>query len=295
MSWTPWQTTQLADSAFPAASCLPCTLAEALKDLEESLRALGTDYIDLWLLHDRSRASELTPDLIEAQQLAKKQGKVRFVGVSTHRGQAQIVPAMIKSGKFDAVMLTYNFAMDTAEVEPLIQLARDAGLGVIAMKVLAGSFRLDPAMYERGRAVMRRTGAGLAALKWVLRNKNVDVAIPSMVDMSQLEENIRAMSEPFDGPDDKLLEAYLDRFGPRYCRMCGRCEGTCSKGLPVADLMRFLTYAEGYGRFPLARERFLQLPAETRKIRCTCPSCTHEYVFGVRVAEHVRRAQKLFV
>ena len=44
---------------------------------------------------------------------------------------------------------------------------------------------------------------------------------------------------------------------PVYCRMCGQCEGACAKGLPVADVLRFLTYADGYGQFALGRERFL--------------------------------------
>ena len=50
--------------------------------------------------------------------------------------------------------------------------------------------------------------------------------------------------------------------------MCGKCEGACQKGLPVADVLRFLTYADGYGQFALGRERFLELtPSRTRPLR----------------------------
>ena len=79
---------------------------EAVEDLETSLKTLGTDYIDIWLLHDRSRASEISPELVEVMLSAKKQGKARFIDVSTHRGQAQVIPALVANGQFDVVMAT---------------------------------------------------------------------------------------------------------------------------------------------------------------------------------------------
>jgi len=224
---------------------------------------------------------------------AKKQGKARFIGVSTHRGQVEVIPALIKNGQFDAVMVTYNFAMDNAKTLPPIQSARQAGLGVIGMKALAGSFRLDPASYDRAKAAMKQPGAALAALKWALRGDLMDTVIPSMVDMDQLAENVRAMAESFGEADGKLLAGYLDRFGPVYCRMCGACEGACPKGLPVSDMQRVLAYLDGYRQFPLARERFLRLPERAQRTACDCSVCTVECAFGVDVARRVRRAQEL--
>src|ERR1051326_7530251 len=55
-----------------------------LKDLDTSLKELGTDYVDIWYLHAKNAPSDVRDDMIEAQQLAKKQGKIRFAGVSTH-------------------------------------------------------------------------------------------------------------------------------------------------------------------------------------------------------------------
>jgi succinate dehydrogenase/fumarate reductase-like Fe-S protein len=63
----------------------------------------------------------------------------------------------------------------------------------------------------------------------------------------------------------------------------------------VADVLRFLMYAEGYGQFPLGRERFLELPAELRQVRCNlCPSCAVRCPNGVQVAQRLSRAQELF-
>ncbi len=86
--------------------------------------------------------------------------------------------------------------------------------------------------------------------------------------MAQLDENLRAMAEPWTPADEQLLAARFERIRPDYCSMCGQCEGTCPKGLPVADVLRFLTYAEGYGQFALGREHFGLLPAALRDVRC---------------------------
>ena len=68
------------------------TRADALADLDTSLRELGTDHVDIWYLHAKSRPEEVTDNLIDAQQTAKKAGKIRFAGVSTHSNQATLIP-----------------------------------------------------------------------------------------------------------------------------------------------------------------------------------------------------------
>ena len=135
----------------------------------------------------------------------------------------------------------------------------------------------------------------LAMLKWVLRNRNVDTTIPSITDFDQLDENLKAMSEIYTPVDEKLLAARLEHLSPLYCRMCGDCNEVCAKGLPVADLIRYVSYAEGYGEYAMAREHFLELPAHLRDVRCAeCKECTVECPYGVHVAARVSRAQELF-
>ncbi len=264
----------------------------ALKELDTSLKELKTDYLDIWYLHDKGKASDLTEGLFEAQQRAKKAGKIRFAGVSTHGGHAEVIPAAIKRGRFNVILSSYNFAMDK-QMEGLIQSAQRAGVGVVAMKVIAGSFPL-PGISSQARALMKRPGAALAALKWVLRNPNVATTIPSMTDSDQLMENVKAMAAPFSPADQKLLAAQLDTIRPLYCRMCGACDGRCPKGVPVADALRCLMYAEGYGQFPLARARFQRLPRQAATSGChLCPSCAVECPNGVRVQERLIRAQEL--
>jgi hypothetical protein len=276
------------------SSKTPSTTKElALKDLETSLRELGTDYLDIWYLHAKSKPEQITEDLLEAQRIAKRDGKVRFVGISTHAGQAELVPAVLAARHFDVLLTSYNFTMEPA-MEGLLSSARNAGLGIVAMKVMAGGFRRikqgDP-LYPK----FERDGAMLAMLKWVLRNRNVDTTIPSITDLDQLDQNLRAMSERFTPADEKLLAERLDYLKPLYCRMCGKCEASCRHGLPVPDLVRYVSYAEGYGQFALGRANYLELPPEHRAVECArCDGCTVTCPNGVRVAERVSRARELF-
>jgi hypothetical protein len=267
---------------------------EALNDLDTSLKELGTDHLDIWYLHAKTKPEEVTDDLIEAQQTAKKAGKIRFAGVSTHAGQPTLVPWLAKNPNIDVVLSAYNFTLEPAVTTALEQAAA-AGKGVVAMKVMAGGFRTikpgDPAY-----AKLKQDGGLLAALKWAMRNpKVVNTTIPSITDNDQLAENLTAMGHPYGAAEEKLLAERLELIRPLYCRTCGQCDGACRQGLPVADMLRILTYADGYGQFALGRERFLELAPEHTSVKCgDCPSCTVQCPHGVKVVERLIRAQELF-
>jgi hypothetical protein len=269
------------------------TKQQALDQLDESLKRLGTDYLDIWFIHAKSKGAQLTDERLEANEIAKKAGKVRFHGVSTHGGHEDIIPAMIQKGTFDVVLASYNFTMGD-KIDAALAAAKKAGLGTVAMKVMAGgSRRAKPG--DPMATLMKREGSPLAMLKWVLKNPNIDTTVPSITDMDQLDDDMKAMTQSFGAPDEKLLVARLREIRPYYCSMCGGCEGSCAKGLPVSDIIRYVSYADGYGQFPLGRESFLQIDEELRSVRCgDCAGCTVECPNGVRVAERVARAQELF-
>ncbi len=265
----------------------------ALTDLETSLRELATDYVDIWYLHAKDDPSQINDDLLEAQRIAKQQGKIRFAGVSTHSGQQKVLPYLAPRGLVDVVLVAYNFTMTRGMTEAVEEAAK-SGLGVVAMKVMAGGFRKtkpgDP-LYDK----LKTEGTMLAALKWAIRDSNVHTTVPSMTDMDQLDENLRAMREPFGSTDDKLLARQSEFIRPLYCRMCGECRGTCAKGLPVEDVLRYVTYAEGYGQFAVGREKFLALGSGMTAVRCgDCENCTVTCPHGVKVSDRLSRAQELF-
>jgi len=268
----------------------------ALAHLETSLKELQTDYLDIWYLHSKSKPEHITDELLEAQRIAKQQGKIRFAGISTHVGHRELIPAVIKSGRFDVLLASYNFTMGHT-IDDLLEQTRAAGIGVVAMKVFAGGYKPIPAVKNDPEVIQKlhREGAMFAALKWAMKSKFVDTTIPSITDLDQLDEDLRSMESPFTAADEKVLSAQLEFLRPRYCRMCNSCDGVCSQGLPVADVLRFLMYAEGYGQFPMARENFLAMPEELRNVRCgDCTDCTVKCVNGVHVRERLQRAQEIF-
>jgi predicted aldo/keto reductase-like oxidoreductase len=277
------------------------TKKEALADLDTSLRELQSDYIDIWQLHNKTRPEDVTDELIDALQTAKASGKVRFVGITSHLNVPVMLSHMLKRGGTDVTLVGYNFTFKP-EVTEAIQAARQAGMGIIAMKVLAGGFariqNTAPRFEGSPNALiqtLKQDGAMTAAIRWALSNESVDTSAVCMSDFEQVEENVRAMSQPFSENDRALLGAKLAFLSPRYCRMCGACGGVCDKGLPVPDLLRFLTYAEGYRDFPLGRQSYLGLPEHVRKIRCRdCRICTVDCPNGVQVRERLIRAQELF-
>lgn len=287
------------------------TRQEAIDHLHTSLRELGTDYLDIWYLHSRSSPEEVTDELLEVQREAKKAGKIRFAGVSTHFNMDRMLAHLVQRRQTDVVLTTYNFAMRNVatadqqarktDMTAAIDAARKAGMGIVVMKAMAGGvarvgrgdrlYGADPAALKK---VLGTEGGALAAIKWVLRNRSVDTAIVCMTDNEQLDENLRAMSEPYTEKDDRTLASLLAFIGPRYCRMCGACNGVCDKGVPVPEMLRYLSYAEGYGQFAMARQRFLELPRSAREIRCRdCSSCSVECPNGVHVRSRLMLAQEL--
>ncbi len=254
---------------------------EALQQLETSLKELGTDYLDIWFLHSKDNPAEVTDELLEATQIAKKQGKVRFAGLSTHRPEV-MMPVIIKVGVLDVALITYNYTMGD-RIESAIESANQAGLGVVAMKVMArGKKQVNPSVAP-------------AALKWAIKSPKVHTSIPSMVDMDQLDQNMKVMGASFADSDRTTLGASLKEMSSVYCRMCGSCHGQCPQGLPVANILRYLTYAEGYGQFALGREKFLSLPEEIQQVRCgDCATCSIQCPNGVQVRHRLSRAQQVF-
>lgn len=268
--------------------------ADALAHLDTSLRELQTDHVDVWYLHNRSNPSECPDELFDAQDEAVKAGKARFRGVSFHANHEQMFRFLIDKGRTEVILVSYNFTMGE-KIEPLMKEASDKGIGIVAMKVMAGGWRRvregDP-MREK----LSKPGAFAAALKWAVRRPFVHTSIPGILDLDQLDENWRAVVTGYKPEvDDRLLAAQLDLIRPVYCRSCGACTGACPQGLPVSDIVRYVNYADGYGEFALGRDQFRMLPDAVREARCSdCARCVVQCPNGVRVAERVARAQELF-
>ena len=262
--------------------------AGALAELDTSLKELNTDHLEVWHLHGKDSVAQITDELLDAEITAKQQGKIRFIGVSTHNLTA-VVDRILEVKVVDVVQPLYNFAADPGYAAAIEKL-HNAGVGLVAMKVMARSDGHSKRATEK-----KPEDFFTAALKWVIRNPAIGTTVPSMTDIDQLEANFGVMAQSFTDADSKILTARLEDIHGYFCRMCGQCDGKCVKGLPVADMVRFVMYADGYGQFALGREHFQSMPAEFQQVRCgDCADCPVKCPHGISAPERLSRAQHLF-
>lgn len=262
-----------------------------INDLETSLKTLGVDYVDILHLHGRDNPSQIPDDAIEGLETCKKSGKTRFIGFSCHDPN-NMVDFAIKTGKFDVIQTTYSFPIGGIYRDRAIKKLHEAGIGVVAMKVVVALSGWNLKSVDNPPATK---GEGpLAGIKWVLQNPAIGTTVPFMRTIPELEMNFRAMSEPYMPADEKLLFSMNEQIRPDYCRMCYECKGQCPKGIPVADVLRFLAYHDFCGNYHQAVVNFRDLSQEIREVRCSeCSSCAIQCPNGVYVQERLVRAQSL--
>jgi len=219
------------------------------EQLDLSLQRLGLDYVDILYLHNHSsRDSVLAPENLEMIQKAKNSGKARFVGVSTHSNEPEVIRAAIQGKIYDVILSGYNFRKDyIKDLDAAIAEAAAAGMGIVAMKTLAGAF------WDKLRTEPINTKA---ALKWALNNPNITTAIPGMTTFDQLKTDLEVVKDLHLTPEE-LYDLKMGETGNLtglYCQGCQRCLPQCAKGLPIPEMMRAYMYAYGYRNLGAAHE-----------------------------------------
>jgi aryl-alcohol dehydrogenase-like predicted oxidoreductase len=193
------------------------------ENVEQRLRNLGTDHIDILQLHTWTRAWNRSPGPFEVMRDLKKEGKVRFVGVSTPEHDQNSVIDLMKGGWVDVVQVIYNIFEQEPAAE-LLPAAAESGVGIIVRVVFdegsltgkwgkdtvfpEGDFRRNYFAGDRlGRAVARAAkvaaeldGSGMtlpqAAIKFALAHPAVSTVIPGMRNPAQAEANCAVSDLP---------------------------------------------------------------------------------------------------
>ncbi|NIA16698.1 MAG: twin-arginine translocation signal domain-containing protein [Nitrospiraceae bacterium] len=276
------------DKVFVATKAKPGSTRKMVNQVSQSLSLLKTDYVDLLQLHSISSKNAIMDEEIRTVMAeAKKKGQTRFIGVTTHKNEEEVIQAVLDDPDklYDTILVKYNF-QSPGSLKALIAKAAAAGIGIIAMKTQAGGYTTK----ELGDISPHQ-----AALKWVLQDTNVTAAIPAMVDLAQLEEDTAVMGMPMTPVDVATLNRYQKACAPYYCHMCGACETTCANGVDIPNVNRSLMYAEGYGDIALARSAYGEIaPAATPAACGDCTQCTARCVRGLDIAAKMQRAGRLF-
>ena len=280
----------LRNKIYVATKTLPTsnTKKDIFNDVETSLSKLQIDYIDVIQLHNlKSKERAFVPEVREALAELRKQGKVRFLGVTTHTNQAEVLNALVDDPEkfFNMALVGYNFKSET-EIKSAIARAVKAGIGIVAMKTQAGGYKTD----AHGPISPHQ-----AALKWVLQDSNVTCAIPGIKDMEMLKENISVMGMKLTRTDEQILKHYSEAIQPYYCHFCAKCEPTCQKNVAISIINRCLMYVEGYGSIELARSTYNEIQPDKSASAClNCPECVARCVNSVNITDRMHRAQTLF-
>lgn len=274
---------------YVATKIQPASIKKAaiFRDVETSLKALETDYIDVIQLHNLTDSDRIfSPEIREALVKLKEQGKVRFFGVTSHTNQVQVLNALMEDKDifFDTALVGYNFKSGSDLKDAIARAARKK-IGIIAMKTQAGGYETDS---------MGSISPHRAALKWVLQDTNVAAAIPGMRNMSELKEDIGAMGLKLSYFDKLILKRYSAAISPFYCSFCGRCEPACPCGVEISTINRCVMYAEAYKNMDLSRTTYNEIPQAVSARACLdCDTCTARCVNGLDIPAKMARARKL--
>jgi len=258
------------------------TEEEFLKKLEASLRRLKMDYVDILYHHDVSpKESALYGPVMNAMDKAKRAGKTRCLGLTTHMNVAEVVQAAADSNFYEVVMAAYNFKQkDHLQIREAIAKAANAGLGVVAIKVISGE------LVEGEKPINPR-----ASLKWVLQDSNVHATIPGFSTFEEMNIDLSVMEDLIltDAEKEDLKRAAS--VAGSYCQGCGQCLKQCNGKLPIPDLMRAYMYAYGYRQPALAQSLVasLDLPPQVCEDCSSCPViCLNQWNVRGKICDIVR-------
>jgi uncharacterized protein len=262
------------------------TTEDFLTKFDTSLSRLKMNYVDILYVHSVNNPELLEhKPLLNAIKKLKKDGRIRFVGISTHSNEAAVVAAAASTENWDVVLTAYNFMQTYSnELKSAIRKANEAGIGIVAMKTMAGGGFFDK---EKTKPINTT-----AALKWALSNPDITTAIPGMTDFDQLDLNVKILSDiTLTGDEMKDLVVPTAETG-LYCTGCTKCIPVCPKNLPVPDLMRAYMYAYGYSNPAMAYSLLGELG--TTDNPCNgCSPCRVECTKNFKVKEKITDISRL--
>ncbi|UCF05831.1 MAG: aldo/keto reductase [bacterium] len=258
-----------------ASKALSRTGTKITEELETSLRNLRTDTIDLYQVHSVGTTEQLDTIMApggayEALAGAREQGKIRWIGITGH--SRPVLLAAVETGLFDTVQCPFNPIEDEWADEVLPE-ARKAGIGTIGMKPLAGGAIRNAA----------------ASIRFSL-TRGIDVSIPGMDSITQIEENTAAGEklEPLTAAELEDLRREKEIWGDSFCRRCAYCM-PCPNGLNIPFLLLIDGY---YTRYELKDWALARLGTLEKTFAdcAACGECIEKCPYHLPVPELMERA-----
>jgi uncharacterized protein len=241
------------------------------KLLDQSLEKLNTNTIDLYFIHGMKHISEINNNTKEWAEKAKKDGKIKFFGFSSHSNMEECMVAAAKLGWIDGIMMTYNFRiMHSDKMKAAVDACTRAGIGLTAMKTQGGgSVKMDSEaeLALAGRFMKMGFTDKQAKLKAIWENPDIASICSQMPSLTVLTSNVGVALNrtKLTAPDLELLNRYALETASGYCAGCADlCESAVDCRVPISDVMRHLMYFHSYGDRDRAREFFAGLDRDVK-------------------------------
>ena len=249
-----------------------------LADLEESLRRLRTDHVDIYQLHGVSSREKLAAVLgpggaLEGMEEGIRAGKVLFAAFSSHN--LPVAAEMIRTGRFAAVQIPFNF-VDTEASDEVIPLARQADMGVIAMKPLGGG-RLEDARL---------------CFRYLLQFPDV-IPDPGIETLAQLRQILGVMESrgPLTAEENERIEQCRNRLGSQWCHRCDYCQ-PCPQHISISTLLVAETFAK---RMPAEKARlFVEDSFRTAENCEECRQCVEKCPYHLDIPVLLKKQRSLW-
>lgn len=224
------------------------------KDLEQSLKNLKTDHVDVYQFHNPSFCPKPGAEdgLYDAMLEAKKQGKIRFIGITNHR--LAVAHEAIDSGLYDTLQFPFSYLSSEKEAELTVK-CKEKDMGFLAMKALAGGL-INRA--EVAYAFMNQYDNVLPI--WGIQRER------------ELDEFLACQENPpkMEGEIAERIEKDRQEIVGDFCRGCGYCM-PCPAGIEINNCARMSLLLR---RAPSANFLDEETQAKMKKIE-DCKNCGH--------------------
>jgi predicted aldo/keto reductase-like oxidoreductase len=271
------------------------------RDLNDSLERMHTDYVDLFFVHGIRSISAMDDDIKSWGERAKKEGKIRFFGFSTHSNMEECLLKGAKLGWIDGIMMAYNYRlMHSDDMRRAVDACVNAGIGLTAMKTQGGGqvkTHSETELKLAGRFLQKGFTDAQAKLKAVWENPSIASICSQMPNMTILMSNVAAAQDKIklSARDNELLQRFAKETRSAYCTGCTDiCESCVEEEAPIGDVMRYLMYCNSYDDYQRAADSFNKIPQEirTRLTRLDYLMAERNCPQGLPIAKLMREAKK---
>ncbi|HEX2935194.1 MAG TPA: aldo/keto reductase [Bacteroidales bacterium] len=286
---------------------------EVIDRTNACLERLGTSYVDCMQIHSAENRTILKDEAFHsAMEQLKKEGKVRHIGVSCHGSSwaynteedlATIMLSAIEDGRFDVLLLAYNF-VNADMAEKVLEACEKKNIATIIMKsnpvYIYGLMEQRMAtfkqkgekpdeytkafydkykvMHDGALAFFNKYGIKdeaelvAAASKYVLSNPKAHTTLWDFRNFTEVEQMLSLSGQKLSKKDNLALEGFKNDYGTRMCRIgCNTCEAACPHHLEVNKIMRYNYYFTAKKQEKRAIANFASL--EGKKPSDVCEAC----------------------